>query len=313
MIVAVSPLIGIAGKLQMDAFTGFQEANKRIMEKAGGVMSEAFGGIRTVYAFGLQERISSLYARELEIPMQNGAARTCAAAALACARSEFDAGMKRGHIGGLGFGFSQFIMLGVSRARLVVRQRALMVPSGACCSRVRPRVLRRRALDQGRLAFVREHGAATVHAVVACRRADRGTCAGRQMQALMAVMMSAMGVGQMAALLGDVAKARVGAGSIFELVDRVSKIDPSSHDGHAPSSSHGAVAFRGVSFAYPQRPDVTVLDDFSLEVAPGETVALVGCAASGRRGGGDDADPRSCAQAFRLRQEHCRAAPRALL
>jgi ATP-binding cassette subfamily B protein len=37
-----------------------------------------------------------------------------------------------------------------------------------------------------------------------------------------------------------------------------------------------------VSFAYPARPDVTVLDSFSLEVKPGETVALVGPSGAGK-------------------------------
>ncbi len=44
----------------------------------------------------------------------------------------------------------------------------------------------------------------------------------------------------------------------------------------------GAVAFRGVSFRYPTRPDVAVLTDIELSLRPGETVALVGPSGAGK-------------------------------
>jgi len=44
----------------------------------------------------------------------------------------------------------------------------------------------------------------------------------------------------------------------------------------------GEVQFRGVSFQYPARPDVTVLSDFNLHLTPGSTVALVGPSGSGK-------------------------------
>jgi ABC-type bacteriocin/lantibiotic exporter with double-glycine peptidase domain len=43
----------------------------------------------------------------------------------------------------------------------------------------------------------------------------------------------------------------------------------------------GRVAFSGVSFAYPTRSDVQVLQDFNLTVEPNQTVALVGTSGSG--------------------------------
>ena len=44
----------------------------------------------------------------------------------------------------------------------------------------------------------------------------------------------------------------------------------------------GSVELRNVAFAYPARPDAPVFKDFSLVVAPGQTVALVGESGSGK-------------------------------
>lgn len=46
--------------------------------------------------------------------------------------------------------------------------------------------------------------------------------------------------------------------------------------------ARGRIEFRAVEFAYPNRPTALVLDDFSLSVAPGESVALVGTSGSGK-------------------------------
>jgi ABC-type multidrug transport system fused ATPase/permease subunit len=48
-----------------------------------------------------------------------------------------------------------------------------------------------------------------------------------------------------------------------------------------PSSIQGAVDFNNVSFAYPTRPNVNVLRNFSLSIAPNQTVALVGASGAG--------------------------------
>ena len=48
------------------------------------------------------------------------------------------------------------------------------------------------------------------------------------------------------------------------------------------STSAGAIEFRDVSFAYPNRPDVKILDGFSLRVEPGTSLALVGASGCGK-------------------------------
>jgi len=49
-----------------------------------------------------------------------------------------------------------------------------------------------------------------------------------------------------------------------------------------PSPGRGRIEFEHVSFRYPSRPEVPALDDFTLEVKPGETVAFVGPSGAGK-------------------------------
>jgi ATP-binding cassette subfamily B protein len=46
--------------------------------------------------------------------------------------------------------------------------------------------------------------------------------------------------------------------------------------------TRGAIAFEHLSFNYPSRPGIRALDDFHLEIAPGETVAFVGPSGAGK-------------------------------
>lgn len=50
----------------------------------------------------------------------------------------------------------------------------------------------------------------------------------------------------------------------------------------AQMQASGRIEFKGVSFAYPSRSSAKVLDDFSLSVSPGESVAIVGASGSGK-------------------------------
>jgi ATP-binding cassette, subfamily B, bacterial len=49
-----------------------------------------------------------------------------------------------------------------------------------------------------------------------------------------------------------------------------------------PADGRGAIAFEDVTFNYPTRPDSSALKGFSLSVAPGEMVALVGPSGAGK-------------------------------
>ena len=55
-----------------------------------------------------------------------------------------------------------------------------------------------------------------------------------------------------------------------------------SSEGEAPRIFDSTIEFQNVDFAYPTRPDVPVLTQFSLKVKNGQTVALVGPSGCGK-------------------------------
>jgi ATP-binding cassette subfamily B protein len=51
---------------------------------------------------------------------------------------------------------------------------------------------------------------------------------------------------------------------------------------HRLVKNHGILAMHQVSFAYPSRPEINVLDQLNLSVLPGETIAIVGPSGAGK-------------------------------
>lgn len=92
--------------------------------------------------------------------------------------------------------------------------------------------------------------------------------------------MVAISLGSLASLYGDFMRASGASARVFQLIDRVSELEAEGDD--VPEDSTGAIDFIGVHFSYPSRPDVVVLQDFSVELAPGRVVALAGHSGSGK-------------------------------
>ena len=89
-------------------------------------------------------------------------------------------------------------------------------------------------------------------------------------------------VGAISEVIGDLQRAAGAMERILELLKTEPEIAAPADPVALPEPPQGRVAFRGVVFRYPTRPDRSTLDRFDLEVAPGETVALVGPSGAGK-------------------------------
>ncbi|KAK6933229.1 ABC transporter type 1, transmembrane domain [Dillenia turbinata] len=70
--------------------------------------------------------------------------------------------------------------------------------------------------------------------------------------------------------------------SVFEIINRVPKIDPEDTSALKPPNVYGSIELKNVDFSYPTRPEALVLSNFSLKVNGGQTVAVVGVSGSGK-------------------------------
>ncbi|XP_039157216.1 LOW QUALITY PROTEIN: ABC transporter B family member 15-like [Eucalyptus grandis] len=80
----------------------------------------------------------------------------------------------------------------------------------------------------------------------------------------------------------DLAKGSDTIRSVFTILDRQTRIEPEDMESYQPRQITGLVEFCRVDFAYPERPDVIILKDFSFNIEVGKSTALVGQSGSGK-------------------------------
>jgi ATP-binding cassette, subfamily B, bacterial len=88
--------------------------------------------------------------------------------------------------------------------------------------------------------------------------------------------------GALTEVYGDLLRGAGAAARLGDLLREEPGIAAPANPVALPEPAQGRVAFDNVTFRYPTRQDVSALDDFTLHIEPGETVAVVGPSGAGK-------------------------------
>ncbi|XP_041897010.1 bile salt export pump isoform X3 [Corvus kubaryi] len=105
---------------------------------------------------------------------------------------------------------------------------------------------------------------------------------GTLLQVFFGVLIGALNLGQASPCLEAFATGRGAATNIFETIDKKPTIDCMSEDGYKLDKVRGEIEFHNVTFNYPSRPDVKILDNLNVVIKAGETTAFVGASGAGK-------------------------------
>ncbi|QDH33201.1 ATP-binding cassette domain-containing protein [Porphyrobacter sp. YT40] len=89
-------------------------------------------------------------------------------------------------------------------------------------------------------------------------------------------------LGSLTEVYGDLLRGAGAASRLAELLEARPEIAAPARPERLPEPARGSLSFRNVTFRYPARPETAALKDFTLEIEPGETVAIVGPSGAGK-------------------------------
>jgi ATP-binding cassette subfamily B (MDR/TAP) protein 1 len=242
---AVVPAIAILGGVFGKIITSFSKNEMDIYGKAGALADEVLSSIRTVVAFGGQDKEALQYSEHI-----------------AYARSQ---GIKRGIMVNLTMGLMFGLMYCVYGLGFWYGVKIITDDE-------------KKSSTQECIANCAQDPTDFSSCYSSCFRFDAGTIS----TALFGILQGGMQIGQSSMFVEAFNTARAAAGKIFMIIDRVPKIDASSEYGQKPSQLLGNIQFSGINFSYPSRPDVQILNNLNITIPSGKSVALVGSSGCGK-------------------------------
>ena len=89
-------------------------------------------------------------------------------------------------------------------------------------------------------------------------------------------------LGALAEVYGDLLRGAGAASRLGELLAERPEIKAPAHPQPLPAAATGRLSFEHVTFRYPTRPELAAIDDFTLDIPAGQTVAVVGPSGAGK-------------------------------
>eukprot|EP00249_Psilotum_nudum_P007035 c20262_g1_i1 orf=553-2652(-) len=105
---------------------------------------------------------------------------------------------------------------------------------------------------------------------------------GPMVKSFTVLLVTALGIAETLLLAPDIIEGLRSVGSVFEVLDRRTEIDPDDPKADEVTELRGLIELKHVKFRYPSRTEVQIFEDLNLKVSPGRSLALVGASGSGK-------------------------------